>query len=307
VSKITEFSEKCPNCEGRKIIQDIENGEIVCHDCGYVQKTDTMDRGQEWRAFTLQDRRDKPRAGAPMNVTIHDHGISSSIGYQNRDYAGKRITQEKQIQFYRLRKWNRRAKIESSNQRNLVKALGMLNQLGSEVNAPRSVTETAALVYRQTLSKGGTRGRTINHLVAASLYIGCRICEVSKSLTIISEAADISKKEAAKNYRYLHRLLDRDIPSINTANIISMLVNKIDTSGEVERLALEILHIASELKITSGKSPSGMAAASVYISCILMGEKVTQGSIATPARVTEVTIRNRYKELVDRLNMEIYL
>jgi transcription initiation factor TFIIB len=242
-----------------------------------------------------------------MNLTIHDHGISSSISYQNRDYTGRRITQEKQIQFYRLRKWNRRAEVESSNQRNLVKALGMINHLGDELNVPRSVTETAALVYRQTLRKGGARGRTINNLVAASLYIGCRICEVSRSLTVISEAADISKKEAATYYRYVHRILDRDIPSINTAKIVSMLVNKIDRSGEVERLALEILNNASDLKITSGKNPSGMAAASVYISCILMGGKITQGTIATPARVTEVTIRNRYKELVNRLNLEIYL
>lgn len=307
MSKIIEFSEKCPDCKGHNIIQDMETGEIVCQECGYVQRTDTMDRGQEWRAFTLQDRRDKPRAGAPMNITIHDQGLSSSICYQNRDYTGKRINQELQIQFYRLRKWNRRAKIESSNQRNLAKALGLLNNLGNELNVPRSVTETAALVYRQTLSKGGTRGRTISNLVAASLYIGCRICEVSRSLTVISEAADISKKEAAKNYRYLHGLLDQDIPSINTANIISMLVNKADCSGNVERLALKVLQAASDLKITSGKSPSGMAAASVYISCILMGEKVTQGTIATPARVTEVTIRNRYKELVNKLDLEIYL
>lgn len=307
MSKIIDFSEKCPGCDGHNIIQDMETGEIVCKECGYVQRTDTMDRGQEWRAFTLQDRKDKPRAGGPMNITIHDQGLSSSICYQNRDYAGKRINQESQIQFYRLRKWNRRAKIESSNQRNLVRALGMLNQLGNELNVPRSVTETAALVYRKTLSRGGTRGRTISNLVAASLYIGCRICEVSRSLTVISEAADISKKEAAKNYRYLHGLLDQDIPSINTANIISMLVNKADCSLNVERLALKVLQAASELKITSGKSPSGMAAASVYISCILMGEKVTQGTIATPARVTEVTIRNRYKELVNKIDLEIYL
>ena len=307
MSKIIEFFEKCPDCNGHNIIQDMETGEIVCQECGYVQRTDTMDRGQEWRAFTLQEKRDKPRVGAPLNITIHDHGLSSSICYQNRDYTGKWINQEKQIQFYRLRKWNRRANIESSNQRNLASALGILNQLGNELNVPRSVTETAALVYRQTLRKRGTRGRTINNLVAAALYIGCRICNVSRSLTVISEAANISKKEAAKNFRYLHDLLDKDIPSISTENIISMLVNKADCSVNVERFAIEVLQAANDLKITSGKSPSGMAAASVYIACVLMGEKVTQGSIATPARVTEVTIRNRYKELVDKLDLEIHL
>ena len=305
--KIKEISEKCPVCEGSNIIQDMETGEMVCHDCGIVQSTDTMDRGQEWRAFTLQEKKDKQRTGAPINITIHDQGLSSSICTLNRDYAGRRIKPDMQSQFYRLRKWNRRTKISSSNHRNLVKALGLLNQLGNEVNVPRSVSETAALVYRQALKKGATRGRTIKNLVAASLYMGCRICNVSRNLSAIAEAANISKKEAARNYRYLHDLLDRDIPRISKGKIISNLVKTLNRSGGVENAALDILDAASGLRITSGKSPSGMAAASVYIACCLLGEKITQGSISSQARVTEVTIRNRYKELVNRLDIEVYL
>ena len=307
VPTINESSEKCPVCEGSSIIQDLETGEMVCHDCGFVQSTDTMDRGPEWRAFTLQDRRDKPRAGAPLNIKIHDQGLSSSISGQNRDYAGRRIKPEKRSQFYRLRKWNRRTKITSSNQRNLVRALGLLTKFSNELNTPRSVTETAAQIYRQVLKKGATRGRTINNLVAASLYVGYRICDVSKSLSAVAEAANISRKEAARNYRYLHRLLDRDIPRISTGKIISKLVKNLHRSGRVEKAALDVLDAASDLKITSGKSPSGMAAASVYMSCCLLGEKVTQGSIASQARVTEVTIRNRYKEMVERIDLKILI
>jgi transcription initiation factor TFIIB len=296
---------ECPACKGSNIIQDMETGEIVCHDCGYVQSTDTMDRGPEWRAFTLQEMQSKPRTGSPMKLTIHDRGLSSSIGWQNRDYAGRRIKPEKRSQFYRLRKWNRRTKIASSNQRNLARALGLLTKFSNELNAPRSVTETAAQIYREVLKKGATRGRTISNLVAASLYVGCRICDVSKSLKDIAEAADISGKEAARNYRYLHDMLDQDIPRISTGKIVSMLVSQLSRSGHVEHVAIDILRAASEVKITSGKSPSGMAAAAVYIGCIIMGEKVTQHSIASLAKVTEVTIRNRYKEMVEFINIDI--
>jgi transcription initiation factor TFIIB len=137
--------------------------------------------------------------------------------------------------------------------------------------------------------------------------MGCRICNVSRNLSVIAEAANISRKEAARNYRYLHDLLDRDIPRISEGKIISNLVKNLNRSGGVENAALDILDAASGLRITSGKSPSGMAAASVYIACCLLGEKITQGSISSQARVTEVTIRNRYKELVNRLDIEIYL
>jgi len=307
VSNITETSETCPVCNGESVIQDMETGEIVCHDCGYVQSTNTVDLGQEWRAFNHEQIQKRARSGAPISLTVHDRGISSSISWQSRDYNGRNLKPDVKAQFYRLRKWNRRTKINSSSQRNLAKALGFLNQLADGLNVPRSVTETSAAIYRQVLKKGATRGRTIHNLVTASLYIGCRLCEVSRSLSVIAEAANISKKEAARNYRYLHDLLDQDIPRISTGNIISKLVKQLKRSGRVEHIALDILERATDLRITSGKSPSGMAAASVYMACILLGEKVTQGSIATKARVTEVTIRNRYKELVTRLSLEVYL
>ena len=307
MSNITETSEKCPICNGNSVVQDMETGETVCHECGYVHSTNAVDLGQEWRAFNYEQVEKRARSGAPISLTVHDRGLSSSIGWQSRDYNGRNLKPDVKAQFYRLRKWNRRTKINSSNQRNLAKALGFLNQLGDELNVPRSVSETAASVYRQILKEGATRGRTIHNLMAASLYVGCRMCDVSRSLTSIAEAANISKKEAARNYRYLHDLLDQDIPRISTGKIISKLVKQLNRSGRVEHVALDVLEGATDLRITSGKSPSGMAAASVYMACILLGEKVTQGSIATKARVTEVTIRNRYKELVDLLDLEILL
>jgi transcription initiation factor TFIIB len=210
-------------------------------------------------------------------------------------------------QFYRLRKLNKQTKIDTRNKRNLSIALGLLTQIGEEVNVPRCVNETASHVYRKALKKGATRGRTIKNIVAASLYIGCRVCDVSRSITVIAEAANIPKKKFAYNYRYLHNLLDQSIPPINTGKIISKLVKNLNHSGCVEEVALKIYRLASELKVTNGKSPSGMAAASVYMACRVLGEKETQDNISSKTGITAVTIRNRYKELVKRLNLEIFL
>ena len=69
----------------------------------------------------------------------------------------------------------------------------------------------------------------------------------------------------------------------------------------------KILFAAKEQKLTSGRGPTGIAAAASYIASVLTGERKTQREIAEIAQVTEVTIRNRYKELVERLQFIISL
>ena len=67
-------------------------------------------------------------------------------------------------------------------------------------------------------------------------------------------------------------------------------------------MANRILAIARKLRLTSGRGPTGVAAAASYIASVLVGERRTQREIAEIAKVTEVTIRNRYKELVENMS-----
>ena len=72
-------------------------------------------------------------------------------------------------------------------------------------------------------------------------------------------------------------------------------------------LPIRFFFVAKELRLTSGRGPAGIAAAVCYIASILTGNRRTQSEVAEIAQVTEVTIRNRYKELVERLQLIIYL
>jgi len=54
---------------------------------------------------------------------------------------------------------------------------------------------------------------------------------------------------------------------------------------------------------TSGRGPTGIAAAALYVASLIHGEKRTQREVADVAGVTEVTIRNRYKELIKKLKL----
>jgi transcription initiation factor TFIIB len=295
----------CSECGSSSLLRDYDTGELVCQSCGYVISSTFIDQGPEWRAFDQEQRDKLPRVGAPVTWTIHDRGLSTTIGWQDRDASGRRLSPEERARLYRLREWHMRSKVSDSAQRNLAHALSEISRIAYKLNLPRNVTETASMIYRRSLQKQLIRGRTIQGVAVASIYMACRQCNVTRTLEDVALAATMTKKEAARNYRFLLRELNPKVPQVNPQSYMSKIVNKLSLTGETEMLAISILNTASKLKLTSGRGPSGISAACIYISSQIMNERLTQGDIAKAAQVTEVTIRNRYKELAQRLNFTV--
>lgn len=297
----------CTECGNSNLQRDYETSELVCQVCGIVITTTELSTRPEWRAFDLQQQNKLPRVGAPVTWTIHDKGLSTNIGWQNRDYSGRKLSPEQRASLYRLRKWNRRSKVSDSVQRNLTHALGEMSKISNKLNLPRNVIETSSMIYRKAIQNHLIRGRTIKSVVVATIYLACRQCSVIRTLEDVAGAANITKKEAARNYRLLFRELKPFVPQVNTGRYISKIVNNLGLSGETEKLAMVILNQVSKMKLTNGRGPAGMASACIYISCHLNNERCTQSEISREAQVTEVTIRNRYKELAQRLDFSVLL
>jgi transcription initiation factor TFIIB len=295
----------CTECGNSNLFRDYESSELVCQACGMVASSSELSTGPEWRAFDQEQRDKLPRVGAPVTWTIHDKGLSTTIGWQDRDASGRKLSPEERARLYRLRKWHRRSKVSDSTQRNLAHALSEMSKISYKLNLPRNVIETSSMIYRRAIQKQLIRGRTIQSVAVASIYMACRQCGVIRTLEDVAGAANITKKEAARNYRFLLRELKPSVPQVNPRGYISKIVNKLELSGQTEQLAMAILNQASEMKLTSGRGPSGIAAACIYISSQLTDERRTQGEIAKEAQVTEVTIRNRYKELAQRLDFDV--
>jgi len=242
-----------------------------------------------------------------MTYTIHDKGLSTVIGWKNRDSYGKAIPTRNRAQLYRLRKWQRRTRISNATERNIVIALSELDRMASSMGLPRTVRETAAMIYRKAALKKLVRGRSIEGVATAALYAACRQCHVPRTLDEISNIAHISRKEIGRNYRYVSRELRLKLLPTSPEDYISRFCSELNLSGEVRAKTVEILREAAHRELTSGRGPTGMAAASLYIASVLCGERRTQREVADVAGVTEVTIRNRYKELTKKLDMDITL
>jgi transcription initiation factor TFIIB len=298
---------RCSNCGSTHLTRDYERGELVCDECGLVLEEGMIDQGPEWRAFDAEQGEKRTRTGAPTTLTIHDKGLSTEIGWKNRDPYGKSIPTRNRAQLYRLRKWQRRIRVSNATERNLAFALAELDRLASSMALPRNVRETAAMIYRKAVSRNLIRGRSIEGVVAASLYGSCRQCNVPRTLDEIASKSRIGRKEIGRTYRFMTRELKLKLLPTRPQDYIQRFCSELKLKGEVQTRANEILKLATERELTSGRGPTGVAAAAIYISSVQCGERRTQREVAEVAGVTEVTIRNRYKELTEKLGLRVML
>ena len=299
--------QQCPECGSDRLMRDYDAAEIVCMNCGFVIVAKIADRGPEWRAFDDEQRAKRARAGAPLTYTIHDKGLSTMIDWHDRDIYGKRLSPGQKAQIYRLRKWQRRIRVSDATERNLAFALSEITKIANTLNLPKNILETASVIYRKAVKEHLIRGRSIQGVTSAAIYVACRQCGLARTLEEIAQASSINKKEVGRSYRFLIKELNYFIPPLKPSQYITKFSSQLTMQGKVEEIAQKILITARDLKLTSGRGPTGIAAAASYIASVLTGERKTQREIAEIAQVTEVTIRNRYKELVERLMFEVTL
>ena len=302
--KIGEIT-NCPECGSANLVEDYDLGEIICDDCGLVLSEHALNQGPERRAFTKEEKDERGRVGLPMSFSIHDKGLSTVIDSVNRDASGRQLPLATRLEMLRLRKWQIRSRVHSSADHNLAQAMAELDRLTDMLHIPSSIKERAAIVYRKALDNALVRGRSIATMTAASLYASCRLSETPRTLKDVSAASRIRVKDVARCYRLLVRELDLHMPVVDPVKCISKIATSVEISMLTQQRAIGIINEAKKKGIVPGKDPMGFAASSLYVACVLEGEKKTQKEIAEVANVTEVTIRNRYKGLKEALNIVI--
>lgn len=298
------FLTVCPECGGSHLIEDYEHGELVCEKCGLVVEDNKIDQGADWTAFDRDDKLKKEHTGSPMTMTRHDKGLSTEIGWDDRDSNGRSISRQNRTKFYRLRKLHKLSKTSSTREYNIVKALREITKQGHKMGLPKDVIETAAYVYRKAHNNNVTRGRSIACISAASIYIACRQCHLPRTLDEVSKVFELRRRDVSRTYNCIIRLLKISIPIASPKNYISRLCGQLHLNGETQKKVRELLQEATDKGLICGRSPLAIVGALIYIASIITQQRRTQAEIALVANVTEVTIRNRYKELKSVLALD---
>jgi transcription initiation factor TFIIB len=300
-SNIPASKSVCSTCGCDQTITDTESGEIICSKCGQVISDKIEEIRPEWRNFASSDgSNDKSRIGMSTSLARHDMGLSTMIGMTDRDASGQKIDAVMRSTMDRLRTWDFRTQTHSPTDRSLRQAFFQLGVLKDKLGLSNTVVEKTAYIYRKAQERGLVRGRTISGILAAAVYIACRELETPRTLKDIAADSNIKLHEVAKSYRLLYFELDLKIPIVDPLKCIARVANKANLSEKTKRQAAEIMNNVTKRGISAGKDPMGLAASVLYLSSFNTGENVTQNNIAYAAGVTEVTLRNRVKDLKDQ-------
>ena len=289
----------CSVCKNGRPIADPESGELVCSDCGLVFSEKAPENRAEWRNFG-SEKNDRARTGSPVSLAQHDMGLNTVIGNNNKDSRGQNIDASMHSTMKRLRTYDFRSQAHTSTDRNLMRAFGELGRQRDKLGMSDAMIDKTAYIYRKALAKGLVRGRSTSAILSAAIYIACREMGAVRSLKDVGEITDVKRKVVSRSYRILIQQLEMIIPVIDPTKCIAMIANKAKLSEKSKRMAIDTMKDFTNTDASAGKRPMGLAATILYLSCLRNDEDVTQKNIAEAAGVTEVTIRNRIKDLKSR-------
>ena len=267
-----ESATTCPECGGN-LAADEERGETVCEDCGLVVEADAT-------------------------KMMHDDGLSTTIGWQNKDAYGNSLSANKRKQMQRLRTWDERFRTRDSQERNLKQALGEIDRMASALGLPTNVRETASVVYRRALEDGLLPGRSIEGVATGSLHAAARQAGSPRTVDEMTRVSRVDEQEFTRTYRYLVKELSLEVQPADPASYLPRFASDLDAPDAVERRARELVETAKREAVHSGKSPVGIAAAAIYAAGLVEDADLTQREVGAAADVSEVTIRDRYRELL---------
>lgn len=286
---------KCPVCGGTEFEIDVSTGELLCKRCGAIIDPG-IDFGKDSGAFSQRQDENKNRLGSSISFARPDIGLSVTAGTTGDilklSPSGRQKANEVTI-------WQNR--ISTPQERNLRIPLVELKHVADALNLPNVVVEEAAKIYREAANRRLVRGRSMSGMIAGAIYAAAREYNYAITLDEIAEKIGVGKKEIGKAYRLLYKELNLKILPPSPKDYLYKFADALKVSPKVLNTALQLLDEAEKKGLLSGKGPSGVAAAILYLACVRNNEKITQRDISSKSNITEVTIRNRVKELEDKL------
>jgi len=288
------------NCKKHELVTDIQTGEIACSNCGIVSSEPIIDLGAEMSGGSSADYQNNSRVGAKRSLKMIDMGLSTLIEAKDRDVTGKSLSVENRRMFYRLRMWDRNSR-SAVTSKSFQKAFTLLDAIGSKLGLPESVVEESAYLFRKIAARKILAGRSTAAMLSATIYATCRITDTPRTLQDISDAANIKKKVLQRTYRFLAKEMDISPESYTPSEFVTRIAKELALSEKTQRLSFKILDLCAKKYVSTSKNPMAMAAAAIHLAATTNAEKVSQLKISKISGISAVTIRERRKEIVNKV------
>jgi len=294
-----KLTDNCHECGSTNIIDDKKSGEKVCCGCGLVLNEPMIHKGLEmWRKEKFK------RVGPMILPYLYDMGISTNISAVDCDGSGNPLSLSEKKRADKLRKVDRRSKYQNKN-RYLSKAMPKLRRISDNLSISFSAEQKAAKIYRKAQEEGLIRGRTMEEVAAASLYVACRITEIPRTVREIAEVSRADEKTISRVVRLLIKEFNYKLPPYNIKKYIEKVANNAGISEKNVMLAHRLYEKARSRGYLQGNNPMGDATGILCYVCQHNGMEKTPNEIADAAGVTVNTVKNRYRAYEGVLGTEL--
>lgn len=275
----SDFKE-CISC-GNQELKRLAN-QVICCKCGLILSA---------------DNRNKSRNGGVEANKISDPSFSNKQYYYPKNILQNGI----------IDNWWEIVKVSDSTEHNLAQGFAEITRIGLKLDLPIDLLKNSSRIYQKLAKKQSFKGLKITSIASAVLYISCKKEHYLMSLDKMAKVLEINKKEISNSYKFILKALNLKPTIIYPIQYLQSFSRMLKLSDENKIIIEKVLKTITEVKLTSGKNPAGIMTATIYISSILTGENITQRELSEVSGVTQTTIRNRYKEIMDHINIEIML
>ncbi|VDD83126.1 unnamed protein product [Mesocestoides corti] len=251
---------KCSHCGGVKFDEDPARGDLICAECGVVESENAVTSAVEFVENT--------------------GGTCTAIG--------RFVSDESQMPGFR----ESRYVTEQRARKRIDTICGQL-RLGSDVAG------SAFRYYQSALFRGFTRGRSALQLAAACIYVAARQLRVNLMLLDLSDAVAINVYSVGRTYIDLKRRLNLSLPEIDPCLFVERFASQLDFEEKTAAVATTAMRLLQRMKkdwISTGRRPSGLAAASLLVAARIHEFNRTEEDVAKVARISHLTARKRLIE-----------
>jgi transcription initiation factor TFIIB len=291
--------EFCERCE--YILAFSEEGFLTCtnNKCGIIYK-DLVDQGAEWRYYGADDNQnsDPTRCGMPINPLLQESSYGCKVlCIGSMSYEMRKIR--------RYTEWQSMPYKEKSQYDDFQ----IITTMAHNAGIPKIIIDEA-IVYHKKISESETtfRGDNRDGILAASIYISCRINNyprTAKEIASIFHLDTTSATKGCKNALSIINILEKDMTNKEKTNFgktkpeafIERYCSKLNINNELTKLCQFISMKIEKLNIMPENTPPSIAAGVVYFISQLCKLNISKRDVKNVSETSEVTINKCFKKL----------
>jgi transcription initiation factor TFIIB len=299
----TDFKDKdiCERCNC--ILAFSEEGFLNCTNrkCGIIYK-DMLDQSPEWRFYGNDDNQlsDPNRVGMPINELLEESSYGCKIMC-----CGQNSYEMRKIKRYT--EWQCMPYKEKSQYEQFQK----IKTLAQNAGIPLIIINDAIKYHKKICEYDQTfRGENKDGLIAASVYISCRINNyprTAKELAIIFNLDNNSATRGCKNAQTIINHLEKDTENKDKTifyktkpdSFIDRYCSKLNINNELTSLCKFICIIIQKMAILSENAPHSIAGGIIYYISQVFNLNISKNDIKNISEISEVTINKVARKMLD--------